>query len=377
VHQKQLESPLSRYQSDLNKPGFIVDAAQRQAVEQLERLFDELVSTHRYTRWEGQGFLAMLRRLLASNKPVVRGLYLWGGVGRGKTYLMDLFYESLPFDARMRTHFHRFMRRVHQALTALKNQKNPLDLVADQLAAEARVICFDEFFVVDIADAMILANLLKALFERGVVLVATSNVEPDRLYEDGLQRSRFLPAIEWLKQHVQVLNVDGGTDYRLRTLEQATLYYLKHEKNLQKKLMRCFNALQSSHALVEAPAELLVEGRPIRALRRSDDIVWFDFRDICDGPRSQNDYIEVAREYRTVIIEGVPLFAAHNDDQARRFIFLVDEFYDRNVTLVIAASAPIQSLYGDDGRLAFEFQRTVSRVQEMQSKAYLARPHRP
>lgn len=377
MHQQQPESPLSRYLSDMNKPGFIVDAAQRAAVERLQYLFEQLVQTHRYTRWGGNGHLARVRRLFSGDKGRVKGLYMWGGVGRGKTYLMDLFYESLPFDACMRTHFHRFMRRIHRELNSLNQQKNPLDKVADRLAGEVRVICFDEFFVVDITDAMILANLLKALFDRGVVLVATSNVVPDGLYENGLQRSRFLPAIALLNEFTEVVNVDSGTDYRLRALEKAPLYYLKSEDNLQKKLMRCFNSLQSSHALVEAPAQLTVEGRPIKALRMADDIVWFEFKAICDGPRSQNDYIELAREFRTVIIEGVPLFAAHNDDQARRFIYLVDEFYDRNVTLVLAASAPIHELYGGDGRLSFEFQRTVSRVQEMQSKEYLAQAHKP
>jgi cell division protein ZapE len=299
---------------------------------------------------------------------------MWGGVGRGKTYLMDTFFESLPFQDKLRLHFHRFMRRVHQELRALKDQKDPLDCVADRLSSETRVLCFDEFFVSDIADAMILGNLMRKLFERGVTLVATSNIAPDRLYENGLQRERFLPAIDTLISHVEVLNVDGGTDYRLRTLEKAQLYHYPLNDMAENSLTESFNQL-----VIETPRSnypLEIEGRTILARQVADDVAWFDFSALCDGPRSQNDYIELAREYHTVLISNVPALHAGVDDQVRRFINLVDEFYDRHVKLMVSADKPLDALYSG-GRLSFEFLRTQSRLLEMQSHEYLARPHKP
>ena len=363
-----LLSPLQRYQQDLLSEAFVSDAAQEGVVNNFQSLYELLKVSPKRSLWAR----------LSGRPPVpVKGLYLWGGVGRGKTYLMDIFFDALPFEQKMRTHFHRFMRRVHDELFLLKEQKNPLLKVADIIAAEARVICFDEFFVVDITDAMILAGLLEALFERGVTLVATSNIEPEGLYRDGLQRERFLPAIDLLLMHTRVVNVDGGVDYRLRALQQAALYYSSLDDGVEAELSACFDRLAPDVEAAESDVLIVVNGRAIAARRRVDDVIWFDFSALCDGPRSQRDYIEIAHEYHAVLISNVPQLGQGNDDQARRFIYLVDEFYDRAVKLVISAEQPIGRLYGGGGRLSFEFQRTQSRLLEMQSEAYLARPHKP
>ena len=367
-------SPQERYQQDLKRDNFQFDSAQQDAVDRLQELYKAL-SLHVKELQKGHWLRSLAPKFFKA-PAAPKGLYFWGGVGRGKTYLMDTFYDALPFDEKMRTHFHRFMRRVHRELKELKEQPNPLVLVADKLAREARVICFDEFFVSDITDAMILANLLDALFERGVVLVATSNIEPEGLYKDGLQRARFLPAIDLLLANTDVVNVDGGVDYRLRTLEKTALYHFPLNEEAESQLDQCFIDLIPDGLSVKEDVALDIEGRSIQALKEADDIVWFDFYALCDGPRSQNDYIEIAREYHAVIVEGVPELGAKNDDMAKRFIFLVDEFYDRNVKLILSAAKPIAELYRT-GRAEFEFQRTVSRLQEMQSIEYLARPHKP
>ena len=358
-------TPWQRYQADLAREGFVHDAAQEQAVRLLQDLYERLLARPRRGWWQ---------RLRRQPLEPERGLYFWGGVGRGKTYLVDTFHDSLPFADKSRVHFHRFMQRVHNELRSLDGEKNPLDKVADRLAAEARVICFDEFFVTDIADAMILGNLMQALFSRGVTLVATSNIVPSRLYENGLQRQRFLPAIALLEKYTEVVNVDAGIDYRLRTLEQAELYHTPLDAEADRSLARSFEALALHPG--EEGETLEINGRILRPRRMADDVVWFDFAELCGGPRSQNDYIELAREFHAVVLSGVPALGSGSDDAARRFINLVDEFYDRNVKLVMAADRPLLSLY-DGSRLAFEFQRTVSRLQEMQSREFLAREHRP
>ncbi len=369
-----LNTPLSRYQQDLKRDDFSYDPTQEQAVKHLQGLYDRLMVRHLEKRPN------LLRRLVNSwRKPAVepeRGLYFWGGVGRGKTYLMDNFYDSLPFERKMRTHFHRFMRRVHAELGSLDGEKNPLDIVAERLSAEAVVICFDEFFVSDITDAMILANLLDGLFKRGVSLVATSNIIPDGLYKDGLQRARFLPAIALLNEHTEVVNVDGGVDYRLRALEQAELYHYPLDAAADESLKVSFDSLVSDKGEIREGVELQVEGRPINARFEAEDVVWFDFAELCDRPRSQNDYIELAREYHAVLVSDIPELGGLKDDQARRFLNLVDEFYDRSVKLIISAEVPLQQIYAG-GRLSFEYDRTVSRLLEMQSHEYLARAHKP
>lgn len=369
VQAPTMPTPLERYKRDLESEGFVRDAAQEAAVGHLQWLYDALVA---------EESVPWFKRLLPgrrSRRPVT-GLYFWGGVGRGKTYLMDNFYESLPFERKMRAHFHRFMRRAHRELEVFKGEKNPLVKVADRIADEARVICFDEFFVSDIADAMILANLLDRLFERGVTLVATSNIVPDDLYRDGLQRQRFLPAIDLLKAHCRVVNVDGGVDYRLRALEKAEIYHAPLDQEAEEALHAAFDSLVPAVDEARRDVRLEIEGREIPARRVAEDVVWFDFEALCDGPRSQNDYIEVAREFHAVLVSGVPVMGATGDDRARRFINLVDEFYDRGVKLILSAEVPLEELYVGT-RLAFEFQRTRSRLLEMQSHEYLARPHRP
>ncbi len=369
-------TPKQRYQHDLQQSDFTYDPAQEAAVEHLQDLYQRLLEAEWQSNKQG-GFLRVLQRFKAPD-PVtpVKGLYFWGGVGRGKTYLMDAFYDSLPFERKMRAHFHRFMQRVHQELRKLDGEKNPLSIIADMLAAEARVICFDEFFVSDITDAMILGGLFEQLFGRGVTLVATSNIIPDGLYMDGLQRSRFLPAIALINEHTEVINVDGGIDYRLRALEQAELYHFPLDAEADKSLERSFVSLNPDSEHVLENEALDIEGRPIVARCVSDDIAWFEFAELCDGPRSQNDYIELAREFHAILISNVPQMAASTDDQARRFINLVDEFYDRNVKLVLSAEVSLEQLYAG-GKLDFEFERTQSRLLEMQSHDYLAKGHRP
>lgn len=382
-----MPTPQERYHQDLQKPEFTADPAQAKVVAHLQQVYDALLVNQKSAN---RGLLqALFGKKRSENQSSVKGLYLWGGVGRGKTYLMDVFYECLPFENKLRSHFHRFMRNIHSQLQEFKGQADPLDRVASRIAARARVICFDEFFVSDITDAMLLGNLLKGLFARGVTLVATSNVEPNRLYENGLQRRNFLPAIDLINHHTQVIHLDSATDYRLRALDQAELYYCPSGENADQSLQRSFDALapmeiQHGEQLEEGEIQInqrgelaiLVEGRLIPIRKVADDVIWFEFAAICDGPRSQSDYIELAMEYHAVLISDVPVFYDTNNDQARRFINLVDVFYDRNIKLVLSAAAELRDLY--QGRdLKFEFARTVSRLVEMQSHEYLARPHRP
>ncbi|OMG68876.1 cell division protein ZapE [Stutzerimonas balearica] len=363
-------TPLERYQADLKRPDFFHDAAQENAVRHLQRLYDDLLASERNN---GGLFGKLFGK--KSQEPV-KGLYFWGGVGRGKTYLVDTFYDALPFKQKMRTHFHRFMKRVHEEMKTLKGEKNPLTIIGKRFADEARVICFDEFFVSDITDAMILATLLEELFKNGVSLVATSNIVPDGLYKDGLQRARFLPAIELLKKHTEVVNVDSGIDYRLRALEQAELYHFPLDAEAELSLEKSFKSLLTENCKVLEDEALMIENREIRARKIANDVAWFEFRALCDGPRSQNDYIELGKIFEAVLVSNVEQMNVAKDDMARRFINLVDEFYDRNVKLILSAEVELKDLYAG-GRLEFEFQRTLSRLLEMQSHEYLSRPHKP
>lgn len=368
-------TPLERYQKDLDEKRLLPDQAQRQAVEHLQRLYQDLIQAQQEVNsrslfrrgWE------LVRK--SPTEPQL-GLYFWGGVGRGKTYLMDAFYDSLPLDNKLRSHFHRFMQMVHRQLKQLEGQKNPLEIIARELSDQACVICFDEFFVSDITDAMILGGLMEHLFGLGVSLVATSNIVPDDLYKDGLQRQRFLPAIELVKRHTEVINVDGGVDYRLRVLERAEIYHCPLDEMADVSLLDSFMQLAPDIETITENEPVEIEGRMLNTIRCDDDVVWFDFAELCDGPRSQNDYIEIARMYHAVLLSNVPVMGGEKDDQARRFVNLVDEFYDRNVKLIISAAAAIEGLYAG-GRLAFEFERTKSRLLEMQSHDYLAREHMP
>ncbi len=371
--------PYERYRLDLEREGFQHDPAQERAVRHLQKVYDQLMAQPQATPAKKSGGLFSrltgrdLSAATAANPPV-RGLYLWGGVGRGKTYLVDTFVDALPIERKQRIHFHSFMRAVHAELKELKQQQDPLRLVARRFAERVRVICLDEFFVSDITDAMLLYGLLKELFNQGVTLITTSNIPPDDLYRDGLQRARFLPAIELLKQHLEVLNVDGGIDYRLRYLEKAEIYHYPLDDKAQQILDDVFSHIAPEPG--HRGGDLEIEGRFIPTLREADGIIWFNFRAICDGPRGTSDYIEIARCFHTVLIANVPVMDWQMENQARRFINLVDEFYDRSVKLILSAAAPPPELYIGQ-KLRFEFQRTVSRLQEMQSHDYLERPHLP
>ncbi|MCP5195626.1 MAG: cell division protein ZapE [Gammaproteobacteria bacterium] len=370
--------PYQRYRLDLEREGFQHDPAQERAVLHLQKIYDQLMAQPEPAPAKKAG--GLLARLAGRDKssvasgPAVQGLYLWGGVGRGKTYLVDTFIDALPLERKQRIHFHSFMRAVHAELKQLKQQQEPLRMVARRFAEKARVICLDEFFVSDITDAMLLYGLLKELFNQGVTLITTSNLPPDDLYKDGLQRARFLPAIDLIKQHLDVLNVDGGIDYRLRYLERAEIYHYPLDERAEQVLNDAFNNLAPEPG--HRGGDLEIEGRFIPTRREADDIVWFNFRAICDGPRGTTDYIEIARCFHTVLISNIPVMDWQMENQARRFVNLVDEFYDRSVKLIISAAAPPLELYTGE-KLKFEFQRTISRLQEMQSHEYLERPHVP
>ena len=356
------------YEDSLARAGHVRDPAQLDVIEKLEDL-QRRIQNHKPAR---RGILSFFRAAPRENTHGVKGLYIWGGVGRGKTFLMDLFFENLQVEKKKRIHFHRMMHDVHDRLRSLGEIEDPLDAVAESIAAETRVLCFDEFFVSDIADAMLLGRLLDGLFRRGVTLVTTSNSKPDELYKDGLQRQRFLPAIEMLNTNTDVIHMHGATDYRLRLLQKAGTFLTPDDAEAARKLNFFFD--ESANSQIREHHDLEINGRPITAHKCAKGIAWFDFASICDGPRSQADYIELARWYPNVIISGVPQLGPMREDQTRRFIALVDEFYDRRVKLIIAASKAPESLYTGT-RLRFEFDRTVSRLIEMQSPEYLALPH--
>lgn len=347
------------YEHALSERGFKSDEAQRCAVMRLQQSFDEWVA---FKSQRSSKF----KRLI--NRPALpRGLYMWGGVGRGKSFLMDSFYSVVPVVRKTRVHFHEFMRNVHRQLDEFKGVADPLDEVARRIAKKYRLICFDEFHVSDIADAMILYNLMRALFENNVSFIITSNYAPDTLYPDGLHRDRMLPTIALLKNNLDVMNVDTGLDYRKRALEQVASYHTP------------LGAV-ADHALREAYADIAdiadedprinIEAREIKALRRAGGVVWFDFATLCGGPRSQNDYLEIASRFHAVILSGVPRLSASMSSEARRFTWLIDVFYDNKIKLIMSAEVEPEQLY-TEGMLALEFHRTVSRIIEMQSREYM------
>ena len=364
-----MKGPLDLYRQRVARGEISSDPAQARAVEALERLYRDLLEATPHRGWR-----AKVAKLAGNRRSAVRGLYLWGSVGRGKTFLMDLFFNALPFADKRRQHFHRFMATVHERLKAHRNVENPLELVAEEISARARIICFDEFTVSDIADAMLLGNLFAGLFARGVTLAATSNIAPDQLYTGGLQRQRFLPTIALLKEHCDVLHVDGGIDYRLRALERADVYQTPSGTDADARLTEFFEAIAPDEG--DDGGSLELNGRRILYRRAADGVIWFDFDDICDGPRSQDDYIELSRLYQTVLVSDIPRFDATLENQARRFIALVDEFYDRRVKLILSAASPATELYRGE-RLKHDFRRTESRLIEMQTHDYLALAHRP
>jgi cell division protein ZapE len=316
----------------------------------------------------------LIDRLRGRRPPQPQGLYLWGGVGRGKTFLVDLLFEHLPIAAKRRVHFHRFMTEVHARLRALPGREDPLAVVAAELAPQARLLCLDEFFVVDIGDAMILGRLLSHLFVLGTCLVTTSNTPPDQLYRGGLQRERFLPAIEQLKSHCVVQEITTSTDYRLRNLRQGRTWLMPDDEVARAELSGLFERLSLEAERGHGP--LHINGRDILCRQHAEGVAWFDFEALCEGPRAVADYIELARDFHTVLLSGLPQLDATRDNAARRFVHLVDEFYDRAVNLVAAAAVPITELYAGE-RLRHEFERTGSRLIEMQSEDYLGREHRP
>jgi len=364
-------APGVRYHEGVAAHRWESDPAQLAVLPEFDRLRAALCAA---ADGNGGSLFGRLKSLLASEPaPPPRGLYLWGTVGRGKTFLMDLFAASLPHGMALRRHFHRFMQEVHEQLRALGERQDPLDEVAAGLAARCRVLCLDEFLVADIGDAMILARLLESLFARGVALVTTSNTAPANLYQDGLQRARFLPAIALLERHCRVVEMASSHDWRLRALSQAAVYYTPPGAEAHRALERIFQG--HARGEIHEGGALHVNGRDIPLRKRADNILWFDFAALCEGPRAVADYIALAKAGPAVIVSGVPQFTIYGEDAAKRFVQLVDEFYDRHVKLVLSAAAPITELY-DGERHRAEFGRTESRLIEMQSEEYLALPHR-
>ncbi len=345
------------YEQSLARRGFASDPSQRNAVQRLQRLYEEW-SAYKARR------SSALRRLLVK-PPLPKGVYLWGSVGRGKSFLMDAFYLCVPLVRKRRVHFHHFMREIHRELDLLKGTEDPIAAVAERTARRCRLICFDEFHVADIADAMILGRYLEQVMVRGVAFVMTSNYHPDQLYPDGLQRERFLPAIELLKNRLDALQVDHGTDYRRLKMERLKVYHVG--ATAEAELARIFAALRD---VEEEKQPLDVEGRKIPYRKRAGGLVWFDFQALCGGPRSYADYLDLAKRFHTVILSGVPRLSPKHADAARRFTWLVDVFYDCRVNLVVSAEAPPEGLF-TGGEHSAEFQRSVSRLHEMQSAQYL------
>ena len=348
------------YLATLAERGYSSDAEQLRAIDALERCETEWAD---YKARRGNA----LRKLLL-RPPIPRGVYMYGGVGRGKSFLMDCFFQAVPLTRKTRLHFHEFMREVHRELQDLKGTVNPLDELGRRIARRFRLICFDEFHVADVTDAMILHRLLQALFANRVSIVTTSNFQPDDLYPNGLHRDRILPAIALLKEKLQVVNVDAGTDYRQQTLQQVAMYHCPLGPDADAAMDQAFERLTEAR---DEPATMRIEHRELRALRRAGGVVWFDFRTLCGGPRSQNDYLEIASRFHTVLLSNVPQMPPRLASEARRFTWLVDVLYDRRVKLILSAAVSPEQLY-NEGPLAHEFPRTVSRLHEMQSAEFLA-----
>jgi cell division protein ZapE len=352
------------YEAELQQRGYTTDPAQQHAIDALERCAVD------WTNYKQKRSNALKKMFVKPEIP--RGVYMFGGVGRGKSFLMDCFFNAVPIRRKTRLHFHEFMREVHRELRELQGTVNPLDELGARIAKRYKLICFDEFHVADVTDAMILHRLLDALFKAGVGFVTTSNFHPDGLYPNGLHRDRILPAIELLKQKLEVLNVDNGTDYRQRTLTHIELYHCPLGEQADAALEKAFSELAEAHD--ENPV-MQIESREIRAVRRAGGVIWFDFRTLCGGPRSQNDYLEIATQFHTLLLSNVPQMAVRQASEARRFTWLIDVLYDRRVKLVMSAAVQPDQLYLE-GPMSHEFPRTVSRLGEMQSAEYLALEHR-
>lgn len=357
-------SPLQRYEKAIASGEFSEDSQQKSAMQYLDTVYQQILAN----RAKQRGLFSFLKK---TQPP--KGLYMWGGVGRGKTWMMDMFYEALPTDNKMRMHFHHFMKRVHQELNQLQGQANPLQKVANIIYNEADVICFDEFFVSNVSDAMILGDLFTMLFNKGITLIATSNIAPNGLYKNGIHRDRFLPAIAEVEKNTTVMNIDSGIDYRLRVLQQAELYMSPLTKENIHWLANRFTALSNNQHISQQP--ILVNNREVEIKARTESILYVDFRALCMQPRSAHDFIEIANNFSTVLIDDVPELNDILADPTRRLIYLVDEFYDRRVKLLIRAEQSILNLYQGE-KLAFEIERTRSRLLEMQSEEYLKLEHR-
>ncbi|WP_168403203.1 cell division protein ZapE [Erwinia amylovora] len=374
----QTMSPLALYQQALDNGEYQPDAVQHAAVARLDAIYQALSHAGPPSAPAGTGLFGKLHKLLEKSKTDVqapsRGLYMWGGVGRGKTWLMDMFFRAIPGERKQRLHFHRFMLRVHQQLAELQGHSDPLQIVADRFKAETDLLCFDEFFVSDITDAMLLGTLMEALFSRGITLVATSNIPPDDLYRNGLQRARFIPAIEMIKQHCEVMNVDAGIDYRLRTLTAAHLWMTPPGAETSQEMERMFIALAGKPPRQHEALE--INHRQLPTLGVAEGVVAMSFLALCGEGRSQHDYIELSRRFHSVLLYDVPVMLYKTEDQARRFLALVDEFYERHVKLVVSAETSLFEIY-QGTRLKFEYQRCISRLQEMQSEEYLRLAHLP
>ncbi len=364
-------SPLASYQQRVGAGELRADRAQLAAMRRLNALHRAMLRHHQRPGWRNW------RRALGP-RPALRGLYLWGGVGTGKTLMMDIFYHALPAGVARRVHFHRFMLAVHEALRDLPERRDPLAIIAAQLAARHRALCLDEFSVGDITDAMLLSGLLRELFAHGVALVTTSNTHPQQLYLNGLQRQRFLPAIALIQAHTRVICVDGGSDYRLAKLRLDALYHVPHDQRAMRALRASFAHLDAAVSAdsTPAPSMLRLAGREVAAVQVGRGVVWFDFATLCGARRSKVDYIELAKRFHSVILADIPYLTAEQDDAARRLLELVDELYDRGVNLLVSAAARPGDLYRGRG-LKQPFERAASRLREMSSADYLARPHVP
>ncbi|MCW8956284.1 MAG: cell division protein ZapE [Gammaproteobacteria bacterium] len=364
-------TPREQYQIQIRDYGYQADPQQADAIDRLDKLHHELIARDR----KHSAILTTLAiQLGIRTKPVLEGVYLWGGVGRGKTWLMDLFFENLPLSNKFRIHFHQFMQVVIDELELLKGHQNPLKLVARNFSRRFQVLCLDEFHVADITHAMLLYGLLEAMYKEGIILVATSNRQPDELYKNGLQRDRFLPAIELIKQFSEIIHIDGDADYRLRLLEQSNIWYQPITDDSESQLIQRFSELAPCTA--NDREILYINYRNIQTRCRADDVVWFDFNIICNTPRASSDYLVLARIFSTIFISSIPVMDEFMDDMARRFINLIDALYDRNVKLIISADCEPAELY-QGSQLAFPFKRTISRLEEMRSHAYLCKPHKP
>lgn len=364
-------TPLSLYQKDLQKPNFFADDSQAKAIQYLQRLFDDLEKPIQSTA-KNSGLMSRFFKRDNIQKTHIKGLYFYGGVGRGKTYLMDSFFNCLTTERKLRLHFHHFMLRVHKELSLLTGNKNPLIIIAKKFASETDIICFDEFFVDDITDAMLLAGMFEALFAEGVVLVATSNIHPTDLYKNGLQRARFLPAIALIESNCEIYNLDGGKDYRLDRLSEAEIYHFPLGNEAKLLIDETFESLANGEKFYNRA--LTINGRAIQTTAYSVDTLLIDCENLCDGPRAVSDYIELAIVYRTIFLNNVMQMDDQSNDMARRFIALIDEFYNHHVVLIIAAEVDVYSLYVGQ-QLSFEFQRCISRLLEMQSEEYLQKAH--